>query len=237
MTKKVFLPFFFWQCSLTKVEKCHIIIKNDTFMRCKVKRYIIKKTDDISLGAVDFVDQWPWDFEYKPEMSFRAVHTDDRFIVSLRTVEKDPIAYIDYRNGFVCNDSCMEFFFSPSADNSAGYFNFEMNSNPTIYLGYAKSKDDKGVLVDWPEEDLRLRTTYGVDEGGRDFWQVDFEIPYAMIEKYVSGCTLSSGSIIRGNVYKCGKHDQPEHYGSWNLVDVEKPSFHLPEFFGEFVIE
>lgn len=203
-----------------------------------MKRYIIKKTDNINDASFDCVDQWPWgDYAVGPETVFRAVHTDDRFIVSLRCYETDPVAHIDYRNGFVCNDSCMEFFFSPSADNSAGYFNFEMNSNPTIYLGYAKSRDDKGILVDYPEEKLCLRTTYDKDEHGKDFWQVDFVVPYDMIKKYVPDCDLSGGCVIRGNVYKCGKHDQTEHYGSWNLIETPGPNFHLPEFFGEFVIE
>ncbi|MBQ8523446.1 MAG: hypothetical protein IJ457_02355 [Clostridia bacterium] len=202
-----------------------------------MKRYIIKNTDDINEAPFDCVDQWPWDYERGPETYFRAAHTDDRLTVSLRCFEKDPVAHIDYRNGFVCNDSCMEFFFSPSADNSAGYFNFEMNSNPTIYLGYALSREDKGVLVDWPEEDFRLCTTYDKDSEGRDFWQVDFTVPYEMIRKYVPNCELSSGTLIRGNVYKCGKHDQVEHYGSWNLIETPGPNFHYPEYFGEFVIE
>ncbi len=201
-----------------------------------MKKYIIKKTDNINEAQHAYINVWPWGSEYRPECSFRAVHTDDRLIVSLRCIEKDPVAHIDYRNGFVCNDSCMEFFFSPSDDNSAGYFNFEANSRPAFFLGYAKCAANKGVLVDWPEEDFRLRTTFDRDETGRDFWQVDFELPYEMIRKYVPDCRLEDGCTIRGNAYKCGCHDQPEHYGCWSPIESEGPNFHMPEFFGELVL-
>ena len=202
-----------------------------------MKRYIIKNTEDISEAEFGYVDQWPWDYDYEPVTAFRVVHNDSKFILSLRCYEKDPVAHIDYRNGFVCNDSCMEFFFSPSADCSAGYFNFEMNSRPAFFLGYAEYKGAQDVLVDWPEEDFKLHTTYAKDEEGRDFWQVDSEIPYDMIRKYVPDCDLSSGRVIRGNAYKCGTHDQPDHYGTWSPVDTPTPNFHCPEFFGELVIE
>lgn len=201
-----------------------------------MKRYIIKNTNDISKANIDFITCWPWMEEYTPKVSFRIVHTDDCFIVSLRTYEKDPVAKINVRDGYVCNDSCMEFFFSPSPDNSNGYFNFEANCNPTMYLHYAQCDRTGSMSVEWDEREFGMTTTYG-NEDGRDYWQLDYKVPYAMIRKYAPSCDLSSGSVIRGNVYKCGRTEQIEHYGSWNLVGTAKPSFHEPDFFGELVIE
>ncbi len=202
-----------------------------------MKKYVIRNTADIEKADVDYVNSWSWGYAYEPEVSFRIVHTDDRFIVSLRTYEKDPVAYVNVRDGHVCNDSCMEFFFSPSPDNSNGYFNFETNSNPTLYLHYAQCDRTGSVSVEWDEREFKMSTTFDKDERGLDFWQVDYEIPYAMIRAYAPSCDLSSGSVIRANVYKCGLTDQIEHYGSWNLVVTDVPSFHQPSFFGEMIIE
>ena len=63
-----------------------------------MKKYIIRNTADINSADVDYVNCWPWDYDYEPEVSFRIVHTDDRFIVSLRTYEKDPVARITVRD-------------------------------------------------------------------------------------------------------------------------------------------
>ena len=201
-----------------------------------MKTYVIRNTPDIDSAQFDRVDCWPWGFDYEPKTLFRAVHTDECIKVSLRCYEKDPYAGVTKTGGYVCNDSCMEFFITPSADNSLGYFNFEMNSNPTYLLEYGYSHEKKHQLVEWDESEYALRTTYGEDEG-EAYWQVDFEIPYGMIKKYAPEASLESGSVMRGNVYKCGRHQQPEHYGTWNLVETETPNFHKSEYFGKFILE
>lgn len=136
----------------------------------------------------------------------------------------------------VCNDSCMEIFISPSEDCSNGYFNFEANAHPSFLLQYNRDGFDKNCFVEWEDADFNMKRTFDSDGDG-NFWQLDFEIPFAMIHKYVPEADLSSGSVIRGNVYKCGCHDQEEHYGSWNPVSTPSPNFHIKECFGKFIIE
>ena len=203
-----------------------------------MKSYTVKNTDDITRADTGAVMCWPWKgFEFQNECKFKISHTNDRFIVSLRTYEENPVARVTEKNGPVCNDSCMEFFFSPSADNSMGYFNFEVNSNPTYLFEYGLCGSDFHPSVDCSDEELNVRSTKSKTEGGCDFWQVDFELPYELIKRCAPECDLSSGAVIRANVYKCGRTDQKEHYGSWNPVETERPNFHMPEFFGKFIIE
>ena len=201
-----------------------------------MERYLIKNTSDINEAEFVRVASWPWE-GYKSDLVtlFRAVHTDSEIKVSLRCYEKEPYAGVSKTNGYVCNDSCVEFFFSPSADNSAGYFNFEINSNPTYLFGY-NPVGGKEVYVEWDESEYKLTSTKASDECG-DYWQIDLTVPYALVKKYVPEFDTSAGTVWRGNVYKCGKHNQPEHYGSWSPVETEGPNFHRPEFFGEFVME
>ena len=201
-----------------------------------LKSYTIINSRDTSAAAAGHVDVWPWDYAYKPTTEFRITHGDDRLYVSLRSYEENPVALIHQMNGPVCNDSCIEFFFSPSSDNSNGYFNFEVNSNPTFLLEYGPCTADDSHPVEWDISELNVRSTAESDACG-PFWQVDFEMPYAMIRKYAPDCKLSSGAVIRGNVYKCGCTDQEPHYGCWNPVLTPGPNFHKPEFFGEFIIE
>lgn len=201
-----------------------------------MKRYILKNTPDVTEAVFETVGSWPWKgYECEYLTRFRAVHTDNGLAVSIRCYEKEPYAGVTKTNGYVCNDSCLEFFFSPSADSSAGYFNFEVNSNPTYLFGY-NPVGGKEEYVQWDESEYALTSTKASDEAG-DYWQVDFKMPYAMIKKYVPEFDISSGAVWRGNVYKCGKHNQHEHYGSWSPVGTDGPNFHRPEFFGEFVFE
>ena len=200
-----------------------------------MEKYIVKHTDNVELADEAFVGDWSWGYSYEPRVSFRICHTDDRLIVRLRAYESDPVARIDKKHGPVCNDSCMEFFFSPSRDNSAGYFNFEVNSYPTYLFEYGLTTGPDRVYIDGDDDPVPVCTRG--EDGFGPFWQIDVSIAYSLIRRYVPGATLSSGDVIRGNVYKCGCTDQPDHYGSWSHVDTPGPNFHKPEFFGELIIE
>ena len=201
-----------------------------------MKSYTVKKTADINEAVLEEVNVFPWDYDYRPKTCFRVCHTDDELIVSLRSYEKDPVAKVTKTHGSVCNDSCLEFFFSPSEDNSLGYFNFEVNANPTYLFEYRVREGADFRNIEWDERDYRLTSTFG-EENGESFWQVDFRLPYAMIKKYAPSADLSSGSAIRCNVYKCGCTDQPHHFFCWNRVETPGPNFHKPDFFGRFILE
>lgn len=191
-----------------------------------MKRYEVIKTDDIEAARFEEINGSPWDYAYGPRAAFRAVRSDGALTVALRCFEDGPVARITERHGPVCNDSCMEFFFSPSADCSNGYFNFEVNSNPTYLFDYGEDSGDSRRHIDG---EIPVALTRG---GG--FWEITVKIPFSLIKKFTPDADLSNGAVIRANVYKCGKTDQPEHYRCWNPVGTPGPNFHKPEFFGEF---
>ena len=58
-----------------------------------------------------------------------------------------------------------------------------------------------------------------------------FTIPFEFTDRVFKGHT----DTMYGNLYKCGGENQ--HYVSYYPVQTEKPDFHRPEFFGEFVLE
>ena len=200
-----------------------------------MKKYIIKKTGKTDDADFEFISEYPWDYDYKPEACFKITHSDNELSVLLRAYEKNPVARITQKHGPVCNDSCMEFFFTVPEDGKNRYFNFEVNANPTYLFDYGDLESREHVECD--DSDLKLVSSRGCDDEKGEYWQINFSVPYTLIKKYVKNCRLDSGCVIRGNVYKCGCTDQPAHYGSWSLVDTSGPNFHTPQFFGEFVLE
>ncbi len=202
--------------------------------------YSIHKTDDIAQMEEGRIALAPWGTEYHPDARFYIGWQDDRLIVHLRAYEIHPVADVTERNGNVCRDSCLEFFFSPRADNSAGYFNFEMNANPTLLLHYGlDSKYPGRVCVDWPLDAFELTVTRGSDVcsmGGGCYWQTNFIVPLDMVRKYVPEVAFRKGDTLRANLYKCGSTRQVSHYLTWapfDTSDIPRPNFHVPRYFGE----
>ncbi len=44
-------------------------------------------------------------------------------------------------------------------------------------------------------------------------------------------------SLLKANFYKCGDELQTPHFLSWNPIEIEKPDFHRPDFFGTLRFE
>jgi len=198
--------------------------------------YCIKKTDDPSKMEFGFVENYPWGGSYRPRMEFRIGYDDGGLHVNLKCFEKNPKAVHIGRNASVWLDSCMEFFFSPSADLSAGYFNCEMNSSPSMLLHFGLTPgDDTRCEVEWPDEAFDLRCAK--DE---ESWTLHVYLPFDMVRKYVPSFAPTSGMILRTNVFKCGDETECAHFGCHFPIDanaVPEPLFHVPEYFGEMVLE
>lgn len=206
--------------------------------------YTIKKTQELRDMELGRVSCYPWGGDYRPEMLFKIGHGEDALLVNLLCYEEAPVITATERNGAVWNDSCLEFFVSPSEDLSAGYFNFEINAHPTLLLHYGPDGvPEHRHPVDpdrWPTERFCLRKEAGEDSFGRKYWQLSYQIPYELFRTICSVPDPAPGSIIRANLYRCGSNGQPAHYGCWAPIDPavwKKPNFHVPEYFGQMRIE
>lgn len=127
----------------------------------------------------------------------------------------------------VCEDSCLEFFFCPEAD-SQRYFNFEMNPNGAMYVGFGLPNGQRCRLyrTDWKE----LLQWESVEVPGG--WGARLRIPADFIRIFVPEFTLQKGVTLRGNFYKCGDRTRSPHFVAWNPIDNPTPCFHMPQFFG-----
>ena len=109
---------------------------------------------------------------------------------NIRAEESGPL-------GAPCEDSCLEFFFSPIPGDDR-YFNIEFSPSGCMYLGMGSNVHNLVRLI--PEEnpiEPQIRRT-------ADGWELEYSIPYAFIRQFFPGFSPAPGKTIRANCYKCG---------------------------------
>jgi hypothetical protein len=205
-----------------------------------MKTYIIKK---VCMNKMNeelwrdipslLIDNYPWDInKYRPNTEVKLAYSDSKLMVKFIIAEKNPKAEYENINEPVYKDSCVEFFFNPAPEKSDEYINFEMNSKGNLLLQIGKNKEDRQFI-----NGIDINMFNIISYIGNKFWTLEFSIPIYFIEKYYKDITFYSGYKISGNFYKCGDETLYPHYGCWNEIDSKAPNFHLPQFFGELILE
>lgn len=161
-------------------------------------------------------------------------HLDDRYVRSIRT---------NY-GGEIWNDSCVECFLQPKTD--FGYFNLEMNAggahlccfieDPTrIPDGFKKFTPLPADIGGKIQVRSTLPQTVDPEISIPVEWELNFFLPFAVLEKYVGPLGKIAGQNWRGNFYKCGDELSHPHWAAWSPVD--ELNFHLPRCFGTLQFE
>lgn len=129
----------------------------------------------------------------------------------------------------VCEDSCLEFFIQPT--DRTDYFNFEINPNGAIYLGYGPDLPENiRLIVPGVQELLDIQTAFTADG-----WVLTYRIPFAFIRRFFPEFNPIKGTKIRANFYKCGDETVKPHFLAWNPIDSQLPAFHVPRDFGQLI--
>ena len=129
----------------------------------------------------------------------------------------------------VCEDSCLEFFLQPT--DRVDYFNFEINPNRAVYLGFGPNLPENiRQIVPEVQELLDIQTAF--TDGG---WYVTYKVPFAFIRRYFTDFAPTKGTKIRANFYKCGDETKKMHFLAWNPITCAEPAFHIPDEFGELI--
>jgi hypothetical protein len=137
----------------------------------------------------------------------------------------------------VWEDSCVEFFFTPNADVSMGYFNLEMNCGG-IFLFHFQAGPGKERMVISKQDCNQIKVAHSLPrtvdpEITEPFtWRVAYSIPLALLKKYCPVIVPGPGRQWRANFYKCGDNTSHPHWLTWAPVDFFRPNFHLPQSFG-----
>ena len=170
---------------------------------------------------------------WKPDCGIRAFGQfcyDAQFLfVHLRAVEENIRAEYTAPLSPVFRDSCLEFFFMP--ENEDRYFNFEINPNGCLHVGFGRGRGDRTVLYRRDMDTLFAIRPLKTPDG----WEVFYLIPLSFLRLFWPDFTFTGN--LRANVYKCGDLTRQEHYLAWNPVASETPDFHRPQDFGLMTFE
>lgn len=177
--------------------------------------------------------------DHRPKTQAKAVFDDLGIYIHFRVEDRYVRAVETKYHGKVWEDACVEFFVQPKPER--GYFNFEINCGGTMLLSYQENPDWKGDSlrragkVPWRlAKDVSIfhsmPETVEPEQAEPVVWQVEYFIPFEVLEAYLGELGPPSGQAWRANFYKCAENNSHPHWASWSPIQGEL-SFHKPEFF------
>jgi hypothetical protein len=177
---------------------------------------------------------------FRPETRARVLYDAAGLYVFFQVKDKYIRSVATEYRGKVWEDACAEFFVQPKPDR--GYFNFEINCGGTMLLSYHENPDWKGEVkgkdggVPW-ELARTVQIYHSMPEkvdpeiAEEKVWQLEYHIPFAVLEEYVGPLGDVAGQMWRANFYKCAETNSHPHWASWSPL-LEGFDFHSPRFFG-----
>ena len=148
--------------------------------------------------------------------------------VRMTAVERNIRAALTGELDQVCNDSCLEFFFAPRADDPR-YFNFEWNKLGALSLSFGTLRPVRVRQIPKKVQELFAFRSFDTADG----WGVEYQIPLTFLQTYYPDYAFTGQAA--GNFYKCGDKTEEVHYLSWAQMTTETPDFHRRGDFGTLV--
>jgi hypothetical protein len=185
-------------------------------------------------GKRHYVDTINWkEFKYRPQVRFNIAYSNKEIFLKFYIKEKYFKAEKTVTNEMVCEDSCVEFFVSPSDDSQ--YYNFEFNAIGTCLLGTGTGRENRSLAPPEIISKIRRMTSAGstpVKKKNEEYiWTITVAIPKEVF--YNHDINELKGKTLRANFYKCGDKLTEPHYVTWNPVGTLTPDFHQPAYFGQ----
>jgi hypothetical protein len=177
--------------------------------------------------------------EHFPGVQAKLAYDREALYAIFRVEDNYVRAVAQQHQGPVCRDSCVEFFFTPGDDPSAGYFNLEMNCGGTMLFHFQKEPRKNPVSIS--EEDITgIRIAHTLPRivepeiAQPVVWTVEYTFPLAILQNYSSSVAMPEpGRTWRANFYKCADKTSHPHWLTWAPVEHPTPNFHLPRCFGD----
>jgi hypothetical protein len=199
------------------------------------------RTDWHSIYALD-INRFPWyQTGLKQHTQVKLSADNDTLFVQIIAQDKHSFAkQTELNHMLICEDSCVEFFFSPSGVLGSSYVNLEVNCCGTLHLAYGAGRDNRqfiGVetasLIHCKSSlNLAMDNPVKVESEHDTQWSVEIVLPFSVIES-LTGEPVNKEKWF-ANFYRCGGRKEPQ-YAVWNNIGVVEPDYHRPEYFGELV--
>lgn len=180
---------------------------------------------------------WKDEYPYQPNVDFAIAYTDEAVLLHYRVTEASVRATAGHDNGPVWEDACVEFFSMPGGDDV--YYNVECNCVGTLLIGAGDSRTGRQHAPEAVLSQVSRWASLGNDgfeeRIGECSWEVALVIPFSAF--FLHHISSLQGKSVRANFYKCGDKLQTPHFLSWSSIDLPKPNFHCPDFFGTLHFE
>ncbi len=193
---------------------------------------LVAKTLDEETASLA-IDKQNWLVSgYKPKASVNIGYNETELFLKF-SVEEDAIrATYTENNSKVSQDSCCELFVSPDANDC--YYNFEFSCIGTMLMGYRKmgeaaTRPNTEVMEQVRRQSSLGSQPFGVKEG-LFCWTLTVAIPLTAF--FLHKLTSLKKCDFTANLYKCGDELPKPHYLSLFPINIDKPSFHRPDYFG-----
>jgi hypothetical protein len=178
--------------------------------------------------------------DHFPSVAVKLTYDDDHLYVIFRVVDRFVCARKANYQDRVCEDSCVEFFFTPGENRSLGYFNLEVNPGGTAYFHHqtARGISDQPVSIkDFNQVKIAHTAPVIIDPeiSESTIWVVEYALPFAILGNYTPVTRPAPGVLWHANFYKCADASSHPHWLTWAKVDLPEPDFHHPEFFSRLI--
>ncbi len=189
----------------------------------------------------NYIDIQNWkDFNYDAQIKFKIAYSKTE--IYLQFIVNEPYVKATYKKdegAAPYKDSCVEFFILP--DNKH-YYNLELNcigkgtfaggSERTNRTKYGKEIMDKILRSTSLSESNFLDSDIikSTNSENKIQWKMTIAMPLEVFT--LEEVNDLKGKSFKANFYKCGDDMPIRHYFSWNPIPLEKPNFHVPQFFG-----
>lgn len=190
--------------------------------------------EGVAFQPIDTVN-WK-DYPYQPKVEFRVAHTGDNLLLNFRVTEASVRAVAPHDMGRVWEDACCEFFVQPGEE--PVYYNFECNCAGTLLLNcgiVGNRKPAPAEVIQSVKRWSSLGREPFEERIGECSWELCEVIPVTALFNH--DLKDFSGKTLKANFYKCGDKLQTPHFLSWSPIDLPKPCFHCPQFFGTLHFE
>ena len=191
------------------------------------------------LELANFIGERPAHF---PQVQAKLTYDQTAIYVIFRVADQYVRALAQNYQDEVFHDSCVEFFLTPGENTAQGYFNFEVNCGGTALFHHQTGRRENDVAVSKDDFDqVQLAHTLPkivnpeIEESL--IWVVEYRLPFDILRRYAPVVQPAPGVIWRTNFYKCADGSSHPHWLNWAPVNLPKPDFHRPEFFGQLVFK
>ena len=218
-----------------------------------MSQYTIKKTA-ISNNSASFspnwqaidaltIDTYPW-YKAGAKQNTQVKLSANNDTLFIQIIAQDNYSYAkqtELNHMLICEDSCVEFFFSPSGVLGSSYVNLEVNCCGTLHLAYGAGRDNRQFISLEAASLIQCKSSLNLsndspikfeNENDKE-WAIEIALPFAAIEE-LTGERVNKDKWF-ANFYRCGGRTEPQ-YAVWHNIDVPKPDYHRPDHFGELVL-